>query len=129
MKKNISKKVYVLIFMCALVISIIMVVVLQIQNRKLEKLNNEIQSQYEEINKKVDEFASKNIQLLKQIKQGEDIIKELQIENKLLKENTGETDLDKEQREAADENSNSNEKEEMVNKARKFFDDRGIKIS
>ncbi|WP_294167695.1 hypothetical protein [uncultured Clostridium sp.] len=140
MKKNINKKVYILVGMSILTINIIIVIILQIQNRKLEIINNEIQLKYEEIYKKCDEFASQNIQLMTQAKQDKDVINELQIENKSLKEGIERSDLiieqgninndiEKESIVNKTDNIIKDEKTEMVNKAREFFEDKGIKIN
>ncbi len=143
MRELMKNKRFTIIGICVFVIMIITIIILQMQNRKLGMVNDEIESSYEEVNKRYDELFTQNKELLRQAMKNEVIIKELQIENKSLKENTGETDLGIDQSNdnndaiekknevsnVVDENSNLNDKADMLNKARKFFGDRGIKIS
>lgn len=143
MKKLIKNKISVILGICVFIIMLIWNITLQIQNRKLEIVNGNIESSYEEVNKRYDDLLSENKELLKQVTKNEVLNEELEKENKLLKESKDKAESNVEQNNEinevienreevsniTNENSNLSEKEEMLNKARKFFADRGIKIN
>lgn len=143
MKKLIKNKISVILGICVFIIMLIWNITLQIQNRKLEIVNGNIESSYEEVNKRYDDLLSENKELLKQVTKNEVLNEELEKENKLLKESKDKAESNVEQNNEinevienreevsniTNENSNLSEKEEMLNKAIKFFADRGIKIN
>ena len=125
---------------------------LKVEKSELQANNTELQLKYEEINKNYKDIKEENSNLEKQYEENKTIISQLELENKTLKEensslvssgtvnNYAETTISSTNNSNSSGNSNTNssisdlentvvdEKSKMIEKAHKFFADRGIEI-